>query len=75
MKKGIGMLLVLLFTGFWVSGCDVVGENEPDSTPVLERVYANIEDLPPAQSNLLEAFTDSTYYMSSSTDSSGQGGG
>ena len=75
MKKGIGMLLVLLLTVVWVSGCDLVGENEPESTEVLERIHANVKNLPPAPEALLKAYTDSTRYMMSSTDSSEEGGG
>ncbi len=75
MKKGIGMLLVLLLPVVWISGCDVVGENEPESTDVIEGVYSNIKDLPPAQGNLIGALTDSTGYETNSTDTTAQGGG
>ena len=73
MKKGIGMLLVFLFTGIWVSGCDVVGENQPQSTEVIDGVYENIKDLPPAPGALIDAFIDSTSYETAQGDTS-QGG-
>ena len=75
MKKGLGMVLVLLLTVVWVSGCDFVGENEPESTQGIEDVYSNLKELPPAPENLLEDFTDPPPYIITQGDTSGQGGG
>ena len=61
MKYGILMILGLLFTTLWMTGCDAVGDNEPNvSRETLERIQSSPQDLPPSMGYGLEALYDST---------------
>ena len=69
MKYGILMILGLLLTTLWMTGCDAVGDNEPHvSRETLERIQSSPQDLSPSMNALLEALPDSIGYESTSHD-------
>lgn len=70
MKYGILMILGLLLTTLSMTGCDVVGDNEPHvSRETLERIQSSPQDLSSSMNALLEALSDTTVYVSTLTDS------
>ena len=69
MKYGILMILGLLLTTLSMTGCDVVGDNEPNvSREALERIQSSPQDLSPSINSLLEVLSDSISYESISHD-------
>ena len=73
MKYGILMILGLLLTTLSMTGCDVVGDNEPNvSRETLERIQSSPQDLSSSMNSLLEVLPDSLVYESASRDSSSQ---
>ncbi len=71
MKYGILMILGLLLTTLSMTGCDVVGDNEPHvSRETLERIQSSPQDLSSSMNSLLEALPDSIVYESISGDTS-----
>ena len=67
MKYGILMILGLLLTTLSMTGCDVVGDNEPNvSRETLERIQSPPQGLPPAIDAWLVA--DSIGYATTSID-------
>ena len=69
MKYGILMMLGLLLTTLCMTGCDVVGDNEPNvSRETLEKIQTSPQDLPSSIDSWLEALTDSTGYVTTLGD-------
>ena len=63
MKYGILMILGLLLTTLCMTGCDIVGDNEPHvSRETLERIQSSPQDLSSSMDSWLEVLDDSTGY-------------
>ena len=73
MKYGILMILGLLLTTVSMTGCDVVGDNEPNvSRETLERIQTSPQDFPHSMNSWLETLTDSTRYVTTLGDTINQ---
>lgn len=63
------MILGLLLTALWMTGCDIVGDNKPNvSRETLERIQAAPHDLPPSMGAWLVGFPDSVLHGSTAGD-------